>query len=336
MTECNDNNSCNGSETCSAGVCQPGTPVSVDDSDPCTTDTCDQIGGVRHTPVATGTSCADSTVCNGNEVCMPPNAATCSPLATGAVAWWPGDGNAKEIIAGLDGTLVGGLGFTNAEVNKGFMFDGVDDAVDLTTHAAPLNLAGQATIEMWVLMPSDTCRTLFQLKQDATHYQLLQIGANCTGSLNNELVTWTYQNGANTTLAAFLTSTMRSTLLGGTHLHHLAMTFDGLTPKLYIDGLLKSLSQLGPTTDRGVWGNFASPTVATIGSNPGVDSYVGVIDEVTLYDHALTQTEIQAIVTAGTSGQCRPPACQPGTNAASGTSCENGGACDGAGMCVGP
>ena len=248
MTECNDNNSCNGSETCSAGVCQPKPPISVDDNDACTTDTCDQIGGVRHTPVATGTSCADSTVCNGNEVCMPPNAATCSPLATGAVAWWPGDGNAKEITAGLDGTLVGGLGFTNAEVNKGFMFDGVDDAIDRPAHAAPLNLAGAATIEMWVVVPSDTCSTLFELEQDSTHKFLLQVGANCTPLLTNELVTWLYIDGANTTAQGFVATAANRPVLIGTSLHHLALTFDGAVggpgtgvTKIYIDGISRTV-----------------------------------------------------------------------------------------------
>jgi hypothetical protein len=330
--DCNDSNSCNGSETCTAGMCHAGTPVSTDDGDPCTTDTCDQIGGVRHTPVQTGTSCADATVCNGNEFCMPPNATTCSPLRSGAVAWWPGDGNANEVIAGLDGTLVGGLGFTNAEVGKGFNFDGMDDAVDVSAHAGALSLAGQATIEMWVLVPSDTCRTLFQLK-DGTHQQLLQVGANCTSAVNGELVTWSYTNGAATTIAAFQT-TSRMLLTGGVRLHHLALTFDGANTKIYIDGALKTpTAQIG--NDKGIWGNFPA-TVATIGAQPGVDRFVGVVDEVTLYDHALSDTEIAAINAAGASGQCKPPVCMPGTNASSGTSCEDGGTCDGAGMCVAP
>ena len=76
--------------------------------------------------------------------------------------------------------------------------------------------------------------------------------------------------------------------------------------------------------------------IATIGAQPGVDHFVGVIDELAIYDHALTQTEISAIRSAGMNGKCKPPVCQPGTNAASGTSCEDGGACDGDGMCVGP
>jgi len=70
-TSCeSDGNACNGESSCdAAGACQPGTPPSTDDGNPCTVDACLPIGGVTHTPVSAGTSCEDTTVCNGNEVC---------------------------------------------------------------------------------------------------------------------------------------------------------------------------------------------------------------------------------------------------------------------------
>ena len=69
-TTCADSNICNGDETCNAaGVCQAGTPPSVDDGNPCTTDACDPVAGVTHVPVAAGTACADLDLCNGNETC---------------------------------------------------------------------------------------------------------------------------------------------------------------------------------------------------------------------------------------------------------------------------
>jgi YD repeat-containing protein len=77
-TACPDANVCNGSEVCSgSGVCQAGTPPSVDDGNPCTADACDPALGVTHTPVPSGTACADSNLCNGNETCDV--AGTCQP-----------------------------------------------------------------------------------------------------------------------------------------------------------------------------------------------------------------------------------------------------------------
>ncbi len=67
---CADGTVCNGAETCNAsGTCLAGTPPAVDDANACTADSCDPVTGVAHTPMAVGTSCADSTVCNGAETC---------------------------------------------------------------------------------------------------------------------------------------------------------------------------------------------------------------------------------------------------------------------------
>ena len=66
---CGDSNVCNGTETCSAGSCQAGTPLTVNDNNPCTADSCNPTTGVINTPVASGTACADGNLCNGNETC---------------------------------------------------------------------------------------------------------------------------------------------------------------------------------------------------------------------------------------------------------------------------
>ncbi|HEX2880836.1 MAG TPA: discoidin domain-containing protein, partial [Polyangiaceae bacterium] len=68
---CADLNVCDGSETCDgAGSCVAGTPLPIDDGNPCTADVCDPTAGVvTHNAVAVGTSCADSNLCNGTETC---------------------------------------------------------------------------------------------------------------------------------------------------------------------------------------------------------------------------------------------------------------------------
>src|SRR5262249_56700064 len=73
---CPDARVCNGAETCQAGTCTAGTPLVCNDGNPCTTDTCDPVLGCQSTPVIDGSSCADNTVCNGNETCL---AGVCQP-----------------------------------------------------------------------------------------------------------------------------------------------------------------------------------------------------------------------------------------------------------------
>jgi RHS repeat-associated protein len=68
-TACPDGTVCNGAETCSSGTCASGTPLVLDDGNPCTADACNPVAGVSHTPVTAGTSCTDFDFCNGSELC---------------------------------------------------------------------------------------------------------------------------------------------------------------------------------------------------------------------------------------------------------------------------
>lgn len=49
---CDDTDLCNGRETCQAGVCRPGTPLSCDDGDPCTVNSCDPTVGCQYSVIA--------------------------------------------------------------------------------------------------------------------------------------------------------------------------------------------------------------------------------------------------------------------------------------------
>ena len=69
-SSCSNGDACDGAEVCNAaGACTPGVAPAVDDGNPCTSDSCDAIAGVRHVPVAIGTACADGDACNGAEAC---------------------------------------------------------------------------------------------------------------------------------------------------------------------------------------------------------------------------------------------------------------------------
>ncbi len=90
--DCDDDNPCNGAESCTAGECTPGTPVDCDDGVECTADTCDAtsgecislpdhdlcergalcdpVEGCRRRACAGPEDCDDGAFCNGAEFCQ--------------------------------------------------------------------------------------------------------------------------------------------------------------------------------------------------------------------------------------------------------------------------
>lgn len=83
-------------------------------------------------------------------------AAVCLDPPSGLVSWWPGDGNASDIIGPNDGTLINGATFAPGLVGQAFSFDGVGDEVEAS--GTYINYLQQLTIDAWVKhnsLPSD-------------------------------------------------------------------------------------------------------------------------------------------------------------------------------------
>ena len=87
--DCSDGNPCNGTETCKAGGCKPGSQLDCDDGNSCTVDGCASPGGCTHTNAVDGIGCPGGPqfVCQaGSCVCKPACAGKqCGPDGCGAL-----------------------------------------------------------------------------------------------------------------------------------------------------------------------------------------------------------------------------------------------------------
>lgn len=75
------------------------------------------------------------------------------PPPPGLVSWWPGDGNALDIVNENHGELWNGATFAPGKVDQAFSFDGIDDVV-YAYPGAGINDLQELTIDAWVRLDS--------------------------------------------------------------------------------------------------------------------------------------------------------------------------------------
>jgi hypothetical protein len=227
---------------------------------------------------ASGTASADA-------VRIVPASAT-SPVASagvpGLVAAYGFDEGVGSVVADRSannnsGVITGATWVQTGRFGKALAFNGTSSWVTVAD-APSLDLTSGMTLEAWVF-PTATMtgwRTVMMKEQPGgdTYY----LSAN---SDRGQPATGVYASGA-----------MRQ-LNGGTTIavnawSHLAATYDGVTQRLYINGVqVASRAQSGPIA--------TSTGALRIGGNSVWGEYFkGYIDEVKLYKRALSPAEIQA------------------------------------------
>lgn len=233
--------------------------------------------------------------------------AACVQPPQGIVAWWAGDNNALDTTGyHNNGTLTpstGGVGYYNAKVGKGFKFTGGDSIVQgvYVQASSSLDVRTAITIEGWI-KPSGTQGPIIEYRASNLYVPIgvsfWQFGGQHTPStqLYAYLVTIT---GSNYVLYA------DNVLTNGVW-QHVAVTFDQATGNgyLYVNGNCVATQWFGTISD------LKTDDYLYIGYRPetpsdGWASFNGGIDELSIYNRALSAAEISSIYQAGTSGKCK-------------------------------
>jgi hypothetical protein len=177
---------------------------------------------------------------------------------------------------GNDGTIYGAT-WTTGKVGNALSFDGVDDYIEVP-HSSSLDITGSITLEAWV-RPAP--------KQAQAHGYIVQKLAYIEGTdwgyglsiMWDEFPHFTIRSGPNGWASAIGT-----TAVNDGDWHHLVGTFNGTHACLYVDGVLEDCKEhpYGP----------ASNTKPLWIGRIYYQFYKGDIDEVAIYNRALSEEEI--------------------------------------------
>ena len=218
----------------------------------------------------------------------------CVPPPSGLVSWWPGNGNALDIVSGNNGTPIN-VSYAPGEVGTGFSFTGLDSAVLLGN---PTNLQLQNfTIEAWIQRGSTSIVT-----EDPN------AGAGAAvffGYGSGGYAFAIYPDGTPFLTQADVSHVSATTGVTDTNWHHLAVTTTGGTVVFYIDGVAYPAGTYNPSYQ------FTTPAaIGARGDNAAngfvgqVNTFLGMIDELSIYNRALSSNEIASIYDAGGAGKC--------------------------------
>jgi len=209
--------------------------------------------------------------------------AACFDPPSGLVSWWPGDGNTSDIIGPNDGTLTNGATFAPGKVDQAFSFDGIGDAV--VSSVDGIAELQQFTIDAWVMQNSLPDSQIHRYVTLADKAVLRYDGINGNKQLDFYIK-----------IGGYFRHVRVNNILKVNVFQHVAGTYDGNTMRLYLDGQEVGSLPVSGWVSPAHWVEFGF-------GNP--ESMDGLIDEVGIYDRALSDLEIQGIYNSGTEGKCK-------------------------------
>ena len=209
---------------------------------------------------------------------------TCVAPPAGLSDFWTGDRSSNDFIGANHGTLANGATFTDSgKVGPAFSLDGTDDFVSIPS----INIGSNFTVELWIY----PTRSASYEELVSNNYTSGNFGS--LYFLSNHIEYW---QG----------NTFRSiTPVNSVPLNawtHLALVYDGNRVQLYLNGVASG----SPSAVHGETFNnplrFGSAVMAASAN------FQGRLDEISLYNTALSAADVLSIFNANDKGKCAAPA----------------------------
>jgi uncharacterized repeat protein (TIGR01451 family) len=233
-------------------------------------------------------------------------AQTCISPPADLISWWPGDGDANDIQDSNHGTLQGGASFAPGMVGQAFSFDGSDDFVRVPTSSS-LNPIGSFSIDAWIFPTQDTQGHIVSKWGDEGEWGNER--AYSFHTLPLRALRFAISDDAHQLDSPFHEFDTPANVITLNVWNHVAAVYDqpSGTRRIYVNGALVAERTDPPIT---VTDSIADLTIGVELDSPTSfrGFFTGLIDEVEIYNRALSAAEIQAIFNAGSAGKCKPGA----------------------------
>ena len=222
--------------------------------------------------------------------------AACFSICDGLLAWWPGEGSAADLIGGHHGALKGEAHYAAGKTGFGFELDrnGVSGSIEVPASDAWNRGTNDFSVELWA--------NFRQLENSAPGQagSTAFIGADEGAGSRNK---WFFGLGGgklyfHVNQAGGAPLFLAQTPFGGAsnQWHHLAVTRASGVFRIYVNGALA-----GSETNAVEIPRVSAPL--TIGQVEGFGLF-GSMDEIAMFNRALTAGEVGSIYQAGAAGKC--------------------------------
>ncbi len=222
-------------------------------------------------------------------------AEVCAPPASGLVSWWPGEGNGDDIIGSNSGTVGAGTTFATGTVGQAFQFDGSSEVVQVPDSPSLQFGSGDVTVEAWIKAPQGITDRGIVGKYTPNPWNSIMFRLNGGGILEFAVTDCGTAGCGWGTTRQPVSSLLR---VDDDLFHHVAGVRHSTGYELYVDGILVATRDEA-ARDVGITQDLLIGALLS-----GVQPYIGIIDEVKIYNQALTANDIQSIFNAGSSGSC--------------------------------
>ncbi len=231
-------------------------------------------------------------------------ATNCTSTPSGIIEWWPGDGSANGIIDGNNGALQGNaVASATGMVGNCFSFDGTNSYVQISD-APELNPAN-LTIEAWVKFKSLESQgsgdspagdQYIVFKQNSRNSSFEGFDLSKTRISGSDRFRFLIASASGQSVEIRSTSVISTGVW-----YHVAAVRGANTTQLYVNGQLESQGSISAAQDYGTLPLY----FGTSGQSFWDHKLNGFLDEVALFNRALSASEIAAEYAAGAAGRCK-------------------------------